>query len=98
MTYAIGVDIGGTFTDCVAVDQAGNLTQSKVPSTHASSPVEGVIAGLRLLAEAAGQSIDDFLVQTEHFGHGTTIGTNLVVERRGAGSGWWPRRATATRC
>lgn len=82
MTYAIGVDIGGTFTDCVAVDRAGNLIQSKVPSTHASSPAEGVIAGLRKLAEDV--PLQELLAQTEHFGHGTTIGTNLVVERRGA--------------
>jgi len=85
MAYAIGVDIGGTFTDCVAVDGAGNLVQSKVPSTHSSSPVDGVIAGLHKLAGAAGHAaLDTFLAQTEHFGHGTTIGTNLVVERLGA--------------
>lgn len=84
MTYAIGVDIGGTFTDCVAVDRLGNLVQSKVPSTSAASPVEGVIAGCRQLAESMKLSLDGLLAQTEQFGHGTTIGTNLVVERRGA--------------
>jgi N-methylhydantoinase A len=84
MGYVIGVDIGGTFTDCVAVDRLGNIIQSKVPSTHAGSPVQGVIAGLGKLAEATGQEIDTLLADTEHFGHGTTIGTNLVVERLGA--------------
>ncbi len=84
MTYAIGVDIGGTFTDCVAVDSAGTVVQSKALSTHATSPVEGVLAGLQLLAEAEGLSLEALLQQTEQFGHGTTIGTNLVVERLGA--------------
>jgi N-methylhydantoinase A len=84
VTYAIGVDIGGTFTDCVAVDGAGTLVQSKVLSTHATSPVEGVISGLEQLAEAEGLSLKALLAQTEQFGHGTTIGTNLVVERLGA--------------
>ncbi|MGX7732530.1 hydantoinase/oxoprolinase family protein [Rhodococcus sp. 2H158] len=84
MAYAIGVDIGGTFTDCVAVDTQGNIIQSKVPSTHASSPDEGVIAGVQKLAEAAGREVEEFLADTEAFGHGTTIGTNLVVERLGA--------------
>jgi N-methylhydantoinase A len=84
VTYAIGVDIGGTFTDCVAVDEAGNLVQSKALSTHATSPVEGVVAGLEQLAEALELPLRTLLERTEQFGHGTTIGTNLVVERLGA--------------
>jgi N-methylhydantoinase A len=80
MAYAIGVDIGGTFTGCVAVDRAGNIVQSKVPSIHASSPVIAV----HQPAETMELSLDGLLARAEHFGHGTTIGANLVVERQGA--------------
>ena len=84
MSYHVGVDIGGTFTDCVAVDDAGRVFHAKTPSTHGSSPVDGVLAGLELLAEAAGAATDDLCAATDRFGHGTTIGTNLIVERNGA--------------
>jgi N-methylhydantoinase A/oxoprolinase/acetone carboxylase beta subunit len=36
-TYYLGVDIGGTFTDCVAVDDTGRIFYAKTPSTHGSS-------------------------------------------------------------
>ena len=84
MSFVVGVDIGGTFTDCVAIDQDGRVLNGKALSTHATSPVEGVIAGLEQLAEAAGESLDTFVPAIERFSHGTTIGTNLVVERKGA--------------
>ena len=48
MGYYLGVDIGGTFTDCVAVDGAGRIFHAKVPSTHGTSTVDGVMAGLGL--------------------------------------------------
>jgi N-methylhydantoinase A len=84
MGYYVGVDIGGTFTDCVAVDDTGRIFHAKVPSTHASSPVEGVIEGLERLADAIGVDFDGLLGSAEHLSHGTTIGTNLIVERNGA--------------
>ncbi|WP_067650494.1 hydantoinase/oxoprolinase family protein [Nocardia harenae] len=85
MTYLIGIDIGGTFTDCVALDDAGRRHHAKTPSTHATSPVEGVLAGLALLAESTGRpDVEALLGATDRLCHGTTIGTNLVVERKGA--------------
>lgn len=84
MTYFLGVDIGGTFTDCVAVDETGRIFYAKTPSTHGSSPVEGVIAGLELLAEEAGVDARDVYARADRLSHGTTIGTNLIVERNGA--------------
>jgi N-methylhydantoinase A len=84
MAYFIGVDIGGTFTDCVAVDEAGDVFHGKALSTHATSPVDGVIDGCVQLANAAGCTLEALLGQAERFSHGTTIGTNLVVERKGA--------------
>jgi N-methylhydantoinase A len=79
----VGVDIGGTFTDCVLVDRQGNHRSAKVLSTK-EDPVAGVIAGLGQLAETAGVDVPTLLERTDRFGHGTTIGTNAVLERRGA--------------
>ncbi|RYD88770.1 MAG: hydantoinase/oxoprolinase family protein, partial [Sphingomonadales bacterium] len=85
--YVIGVDIGGTFTDCVALTPDSRLVHAKTLSTHASDPGEGVIEGIRLLAEAESCSLSSLLAQTDRVSHGATIGTNLVVERKGARTG-----------
>src|SRR5271155_1875936 len=84
MTWAIGVDIGGTFTDCVAIDPEGGLHYAKAISTHHSDVSEGVLAALDELAREAGKGTSELLGRTTRLGHGTTIGTNLLVERRGA--------------
>jgi N-methylhydantoinase A len=81
--YHIGVDIGGTFTDCVLVDQQGNHRTAKALSTK-DDPVSGVLSGLDRLAEAEGIDLPTLLARTTRFGHGTTIGTNAVLERQGA--------------
>ena len=84
MTYYLGVDIGGTFTDCVAVNDEGRVFEAKTPSTHATSPVEAVFTGLDLLAEEAGVDPGELYGAADRLSHGTTIGTNLIVERNGA--------------
>jgi N-methylhydantoinase A len=87
MGYVIGVDIGGTFTDCVALTPDGGLLHAKTPSTHATDPGEGVLKGVEMLAEAAGRGVRDLLAEADRISHGATIGTNLVVERKGARTG-----------
>lgn len=87
MPFFIGVDIGGTFTDCVAVDEAGRIYFSKTLSTK-KDPSEGVLTGVELLAEEVGLTLEDLLSQADRLSHGTTIGTNLVVERKGAKVGF----------
>jgi N-methylhydantoinase A/oxoprolinase/acetone carboxylase beta subunit len=78
MRAIVGVDVGGTFTD-VAVIAGGKLVTAKVPTT-ASDHSLGVIEGVRLaLAEAALAAAD-----VAHFGHGSTVATNAMLERRGA--------------
>ena len=75
-----GVDIGGTFTDLVAYDEAtGELHVAKVPSTRPRL-AEGFVGGIRqLLARSrSGPAAVARVV------HGTTIGTNAVLEHRGA--------------
>jgi N-methylhydantoinase A len=84
MSWSIGVDIGGTFTDCVGVDDTGRVVQAKALSTHGSDPSAGVLDALERLAEAVGTGVRELLAGTTRVAHGTTIGTNLLVERRGA--------------
>src|SRR5262252_1926227 len=86
--FHIGIDIGGTFTDCVLIgaDADGQVTAyrtAKALSTPAD-PADGVMAGLAELAASVGLSRPDLLGQAERLGHGTTIGTNAVLERTGA--------------
>ncbi|MEU6603000.1 hydantoinase/oxoprolinase family protein [Streptomyces flaveolus] len=82
-SYSIGIDIGGTFTDCVLTDARGRSVTVKVLSTE-DDPVRGVHAALARLGEAVDRDVASLLARTRRLGHGTTIGTNAVLERRGA--------------
>jgi N-methylhydantoinase A len=81
--YRIGIDVGGTFTDLVAVDDQGQATLAKAASTP-SDQSQGVMAGLERLAEALGLDRASMLAQTERIVHGTTVATNALLERKGA--------------
>jgi N-methylhydantoinase A len=81
--YRIGIDVGGTFTDLVAVDEEGRATLAKIPSTP-QDPSEGVIDGLALLAGTLGLAPKALFEQTERIVHGTTVATNALLERKGA--------------
>jgi N-methylhydantoinase A len=81
--YRIGIDVGGTFTDLVAVDDLGRAILAKVPSTPAD-PSIGVLDGLQLLAETLGRDRSALLAETDRIVHGTTVATNALLERRGA--------------
>lgn len=86
--FHLGIDIGGTFTDCVLIDEAApgaavTYRTAKVLSTK-SDPADGVLAGLAELASTVGLDLPELLARTARFGHGTTIGTNAVLERTGA--------------
>src|SRR5207245_9183165 len=87
--HYIAVDIGGTFTDCVLVDSGGRHVTAKALSTQAD-PVEGVRAALTRLGEQIDSDLPTMLASTLRFSHGTTIGTNAVLERRGARVGLVP--------
>jgi len=73
----IAVDIGGTFTDVLGSDGSG-FHAVKVPTTHGEL-VRGIAAGIEGLLERFGLGHD----RIELFGHGTTIATNALLERRG---------------
>jgi N-methylhydantoinase A len=81
--YRIGIDVGGTFTDLVAVDPKGIPTLAKVASTP-QDPSIGVMAGLERLAEVLGLELRALLAETERIVHGTTVATNALLEGKGA--------------
>ena len=87
MSYAVGIDVGGTFTDFLAVDeQSGARLAHKSPSTPAD-PSEGVANGLRELAERLGRAEAAFLGEVSIVVHGTTVTTNAVLTESGARTG-----------
>jgi N-methylhydantoinase A len=80
MSYRLGVDVGGTFTDLALIDEASGRTfRAKTPSTpHDQS--EGVMAGIRKVCGAAGIEPTEIA----ELMHGTTVATNAVLEGKGA--------------
>ena len=80
MAYRLGVDVGGTFTDLLLMDESsGNTFQAKVHSTPGDSSV-GVFQGIERVCSAAGVSPR----QISQIMHGTTVGTNAVLQGQGA--------------
>jgi N-methylhydantoinase A len=79
----VGVDVGGTFTDLVGVDDAGRVSLAKSASTPAD-PSIGVMDGLGLLAAELGTDLAGLLADTGLIVHGTTVATNALLERKGA--------------
>ncbi len=78
MTVVIGVDVGGTFTDLVMRDQAdGQVIVGKVPTTP-RDPEVGVLNAVDAVLTP------EHLSRSSHFLHGTTVGLNALIERRGA--------------
>ncbi len=76
----LGVDVGGTFTDLIYVDdEAGRILVHKLATTP-DDPSEGTVRGIRELAEQAGVSPSAL----DQVFHGTTIATNIVIEHNGA--------------
>jgi len=84
--YYIGVDGGGTFTDCAAMDEGGRLYYAKAATTKDDFAV-GMFDALAALAGECGTTVPDLIASTERLNLGTTVGTNLLVERRGAQTG-----------
>ncbi|MBI1686621.1 hydantoinase/oxoprolinase family protein [Caulobacter hibisci] len=80
MGYRLGVDVGGTFTDLLLLNEAtGDFWRHKTPSTPHDSSV-GVMTGVNAVCEKAGVKPSDVDV----FLHGTTVATNAVLEGKGA--------------
>jgi N-methylhydantoinase A len=84
--YYIGVDIGGTFTDCVVMDEAGAILQTKT-STTPDDLSEGFWVAVEEAAGLLGMPVGVLMERTRLILHGTTIGTNILVQRNGARAG-----------
>jgi len=86
MKFRVGVDIGGTFTDCVVIDEKGVIHTFKELST----PKDQSIGLYNVISKAAGffkLSLREFLKNTDMFAHGTTVATNTLLTRTGAKTG-----------
>ena len=81
--YKIGIDVGGTFTDFVVVEEGGQPQFFKTQSTP-DDPSIGVMTGLQEISNAYGLSLDRLLGDTGLVIHGSTVATNTLVERKGA--------------
>lgn len=87
MRYLIGVDIGGTFTDCVAIDTkaAGGAAAPRIGKALSTPPdfQTGFIAALQAAADMHGVSRQEMLADASIY-HGCTVGTNALVENKTA--------------
>lgn len=81
--YSIGIDVGGTFTDFVAIAADGETVIAKSPSTPEDQSI-GVLNGLNMLAVKLSLSVAELMAQTGRIVHGTTVATNALLERKGA--------------
>ena len=83
MTWRVGVDSGGTFTDlCLFDDSSGRVEVWKVPSTP-DDPSRGIARGV----EESLARVDAGLADVGYFGHGTTVATNALIQLRGVRTG-----------
>ncbi len=82
-SFRIGIDVGGTFTDVVAVRNDEPPRLFKTPSTP-SDPSEAVLVGLGMVADSYNLSVGELVGATRILIHGTTVATNILIERTGA--------------
>ena len=79
MGYRIGVDIGGSFTDFAVLDEASRSLNCLKVFSRPDAPGEEVLDGMRQLGERFGVSPE----AVSYFTHGTTVGVNTVIQRKG---------------
>jgi len=80
VSYRVGVDVGGTFTDLVLLqEETGEISETKVLTTY-PNPAEGVLKAIQIAlrnSHLSGEKVQSIL-------HGTTMATNSLIERKGA--------------
>jgi N-methylhydantoinase A len=87
MSYILGIDVGGTFTDFLEIDSSGLVEIVKTASTPLR-PADGVLAGLRKLASIHELPLARYLSRVKLIVHGTTITTNAIITRNFAKTGY----------
>jgi N-methylhydantoinase A len=85
VSWRLGVDIGGTFTD-FALDKGDAFVLEKALSTPADRSL-AVMQGIEKLAAREGLALADFLARLDGIVHGTTVADNTLIERNGAVTG-----------
>ncbi len=85
MKYKIGIDIGGTFTDIIAISDTGKTILHKILSTP-EDPSIGFINGLNEVASMLSIDFEKFLSSIDTIVHGTTVATNALLTMKGAKS------------
>jgi len=86
MKFVVGVDVGGTFTELVCIDEEGNAIITKTPSTP-YDPSVAVIDALTRAAAELGRNLKTFLPDVIRICHGTTVSTNTILTWTGAKAG-----------
>jgi N-methylhydantoinase A len=84
--YRVCVDVGGTFTDCLVLDETGELKQFKSPTTP-QDPSLGFLACLEKAANDLRRPLGAFLADVDLLIHGTTLATNTLINENGAKTG-----------
>ncbi len=79
MSYRVGVDIGGSFTDFAVFDESNKTIKSLKVFSRPDQPGAEVMAGIRMLGERYDIQPEDI----SYFTHGTTVGINTVIQRKG---------------
>jgi N-methylhydantoinase A len=86
VSFRLGIDIGGTFTDFVLVDADGQISLYKTNSTPLD-PAAAISEGLNLIADSLGLTEEALLDDVDMVIHGTTAATNALIQRTGAKTG-----------
>ncbi len=85
--YVIGIDTGGTFTDCCVLTDKGELFFNKAPTTpHELS--QGVMDAVDAASQTMGITAGELIRNCTMFKHGTTVGTNALIDRKGSRVGF----------
>ena len=85
--FRVSVDVGGTFTDCLVLEEStGEVRQFKAPTTP-SDPSIGLMTALTKAATAHEFTVDGFVAQIGLLIHGTTLATNTLIKKDGAKTG-----------
>ncbi len=77
MSFFLGTDVGGTFTDLWVANGAGQPRVFKSPTTP--DVLTGILDAMRMAADSYGLAFPDFCRQIQRFGHGTTVGLNALL-------------------
>ena len=94
MSYQLGIDVGGTFTDFVAANPSGQF-KGKVP-TRPGDEATSVLEAVAAVAKHFGNDVAGQLAHIEQIVLGTTVVTNTMLEYNGVTTGSSPPRVSAT--